>query len=204
MITTMLRPALLALAAIPFPIAAFPFPAYVQDQSRPPVPTTNPGTWFSQSDWPHDLFEKQIESSLVAELSVDPSGEVVGCRIAATSGYVAMDNIVCERFLERAEFDPALDETGVPVAGTYTTTVSYRFEDNLPELPISSDFTMTMVVDESGMVVECEVEGDFPYDPGKQGCPLGFQFKPATGVDGKPVGIRVRTRISVEREAVSR
>lgn len=182
--------------------ASHPAMAQAQDYARDPVPTTNPGGWFSQSDWPHDLWLKEIEGSLVVELAVGATGKIDDCRIAQTSGYVAMDSAVCSGFLQRGKFEPALDERGKPVAGTFTTRVEYRFDDNLQDLPASTDLTHVMVVDEAGEVIECDVQGSFPPGTDQEGCPLGMRFKPATDVTGKPVKVRVRTRISVEREQV--
>ncbi len=113
-----------------------------------------------------------------------------------------MDNIVCERFAERGEFKPALDEQGDSVAGTFTTTVEFRFDDNLPELPVSAEFTHVMIVDETGLVVDCEIVGDLPDKQDGDGCPLGMRFMPATDITGKPVKVRIRTRVLIEREAV--
>ena len=169
-----------------------------------PTPASDTSQWVQQSDWPRDLYTTSIEGSVTADISVDTEGKPTACRIAQSSGYDAMDNVVCSRLMQRGEFKPATDDRGRSIEGLYTTTVAFRFNDSLPQIPEPGDLIMSFVIDKDGSVTECTVDGKAPASMGKlPDCPRGIRFQPATGANGLPQRMRVKFRFQVAREPLS-
>ena len=52
-------------------------------------------------------------------LAIDAGGCPVGCSITKSSGYETLDKAACGVMYRKARFDPATDEHGNPVPGTY-------------------------------------------------------------------------------------
>jgi len=59
-------------------------------------------------------------------LTFDPSGKPIDCRLRDNLEDVNFYRSACKTSLEQAEFNPALDSTGKPSAGYYTTRLVVR------------------------------------------------------------------------------
>jgi len=66
----------------------------------------------------------RFEGTVSVQFTVEPSGQVTGCRPTASSGNPALDARTCELVAQKLQFSPALDAQGRPIAsemhGTYT------------------------------------------------------------------------------------
>lgn len=91
---------------------------------EPPV-VTNPE---SPVNYPPDLYEQQIEGTVVLRLHLDERGSVVpdSTRVSETSGYPALDSAAL-RAVPDMRFAPARRD-GQPVAATFLQPVHFRHQ----------------------------------------------------------------------------
>lgn len=91
---------------------------------EPPV-VTNPE---SPVNYPQDLWEQQVEGTVVLRLHLDAGGTVVpdSTRVAETSGYPALDSAAV-RAVPDMRFAPAR-RGGQPVATTFLQPVHFRHQ----------------------------------------------------------------------------
>lgn len=94
--------------------------------TRPATPSNNPGSWVTHRDYPKDLLRKGAQGLVHFRLSVDEKGKVTDCHIQSSTRPEGFDMAVCEAITRRAEFDPALDADGRPMASYFINSV--RFE----------------------------------------------------------------------------
>lgn len=95
------------------------------DRSEPGSPTTNPGTWVTNSDYPARAMREEREGTTGFRLSYDASGLPQKCDIVSSSGHADLDAATCDLTMSRARFQPGKDRAGKPVGGTYTNRIRW-------------------------------------------------------------------------------
>jgi periplasmic protein TonB len=111
--------------------AKFPLP----EPSTTPPPQFKPKAaaprgkwqqWVTTNDYPaHDLRAEHAGTTRY-RLSIDSAGRVTHCAVTASSGWPGLDKAACERVSARARFEPASDESGARVAGSYAGSVTWQ------------------------------------------------------------------------------
>ncbi|MBC2776401.1 energy transducer TonB [Parasphingopyxis marina] len=91
-----------------------------------PEPQGNPGRWVTSSDYPNSALSRGIQGELGFMLEIDETGNPTRCQIIQPSGSELLDEAVCAHLMERAEFAPALDSDGQPVAAPYANFISFQ------------------------------------------------------------------------------
>ena len=85
---------------------------------RAPVPLDR-ATWLTSADYADDADDapwwQRIEPSVIG-LRVSPEGKVQDCWTERTSGSAQLNDLACERIMQRARFVPAYDANGRAVA----------------------------------------------------------------------------------------
>jgi protein TonB len=76
---------------------------------------------FSADDYPVSAQQKGEEGTVQAQLTVDTTGRVSGCKVIRTSGYASLDDATCSILQRRARFKPATDDAGKPIESTVVT-----------------------------------------------------------------------------------
>ena len=95
--------------------------------SRPnPVPKGNPSNWANTNDYPSRALQQEREGTVGFRTTIDPNGRVTDCQIVSSSGHLDLDQATCTNVTRRARFDPALDEDGNAVTGTYSNRVRWQ------------------------------------------------------------------------------
>jgi TonB family protein len=110
-----------------------PAPPSVDGYIEPGRPTTNPGTWVTNSDYPARAMREEREGTTGFRLSYDASGLPQTCDIVSSSGHVDLDTATCDLTMSRARFQPGKDGTGKAVGGTYTNRIRWK----IPAGPLS-------------------------------------------------------------------
>jgi Gram-negative bacterial TonB protein C-terminal len=95
-------------------------------RKQAPVPTENPGRWILSYDYPLDMLNAGQPALVEFRLNVGTDGKPTGCHIQATTRPKEFDDAVCKSLMRRAEFQPALDADGKPLASYWRSRV--RFE----------------------------------------------------------------------------
>lgn len=67
-------------------------------------PAGNPGTWFTDDDYPAAAFQKRAQGRVVAALTVDNDGRLKACKIVASSGDPDLDRGTCDVARKNARF----------------------------------------------------------------------------------------------------
>ncbi|MEO0057809.1 MAG: hypothetical protein RIT17_1282 [Pseudomonadota bacterium] len=92
-------------------------------------PRNNPGRWVRDSDYRSSWLRQGLEGSASFALGIDATGKVTGCTLTRSTGHAVLDAATCELVTKRARFDAARDDTGKPVGGTFTGSITW----NIPE-----------------------------------------------------------------------
>jgi protein TonB len=86
----------------------------------PGGPKGNPGSWFTDSDYPADAKRAGAQGSVSLLLSVDTAGKVAGCRVTASSGNASLDNATCRLAERRGRFNVQKDAEGNALPYAYS------------------------------------------------------------------------------------
>jgi TonB family protein len=76
---------------------------------------------------PLAALRDNAQGSVRLVVSADTEGRVSKCLVIPSSGHEALDEAACDGMIRFAMFDPARDEMGRPVAGSYATVITYKF-----------------------------------------------------------------------------
>jgi len=126
-----------------------------QGKSREPEPLDWQAISPEQSDYPRASWVANEEGRVSYEVQVTREGTPIDCVVVESSGSLTLDAKTCAVVIERGTFDPALDEQGMPTAGTFGNAYSWRKRE--PEFPGSMTVRVQFLIDENGETTECEV-----------------------------------------------
>jgi len=85
---------------------------------------------FGHADYPAAASRDSSEGSVEVELGIGADGAVQSCRVTQSSYSTSLDAATCRILRYRADFTPALDRHGQPVADSWRTRVGWRFGEN--------------------------------------------------------------------------
>ncbi|MGQ0558274.1 MAG: energy transducer TonB [Sphingosinicella sp.] len=209
-----------------FPKVAI-FTAAAALQPAQPVPAiraeANLGEYITQADYPTEALLENEQGNVVFELSVSSLGRVTGCRIISSSASQRLNEVTC-RALQRAQFRPARDTQGVPVADIIRSQITWAIPEppplrararraNLASYVGDGDYPFTAIrnneqgvvyfaleVSAEGRVSRCHItrsSGSQALD--NQTCHIMMRharFDPARDEAGNPVPDIVQSRIT--------
>lgn len=190
-----------ALLAAPLLIAAeAPTP---KDRASP---TSSPGSWFSDADYPLDAQRAEIDGTTAFRLDIDRLGVPTRCTITTSSGSASLDTATCDKLMVRARFTPAKDAKGKSVPDTYNGRITWRLPDNdgtrrLPPMPFHS--VTTFIINPDGSASDCTTTmNGKPMDAGGpcQGI-VSSRYTVQKDGAGKPVRQKIRMTTSFEKVA---
>jgi len=97
---------------------------------------TEARTWAGKihQNYPVAALRDNAEGSVRLVVSVDIEGRASRCFVIQSSGHEALDKAACDGMVQFAMFDPARDDTGRPVVGSFATVITYRFRQK-PAVP---------------------------------------------------------------------
>lgn len=88
-------------------------------------PRGRPAEWATPDDYPPVDLRLDHEGTARFSLTIGPDGRVSGCTITGSSGFAGLDAATCQLITRRARFNPALDENGQPMAGSYSSAIRW-------------------------------------------------------------------------------
>lgn len=75
-------------------------------------PRGDPYKWFTDLDYPAAIRSTGAEGKVSVMLSIDTTGHVNGCRVTASSGTAALDDMTCWLIQRRGRFIVQKDASG--------------------------------------------------------------------------------------------
>jgi protein TonB len=113
-------------AAPPAPAAPPPPPPPAAPKRPNPVPKGNPGNWANTNDYPARALQQEREGTTGFRVTVGPDGRVQSCSVTSSSGHADLDEATCKNIQRRGRFDPALDASGNPTTGSWSSRVRWQ------------------------------------------------------------------------------
>jgi periplasmic protein TonB len=92
-------------------------------------PSNDPHRWITTNDYEPNWLRRELEGTAGYRVVVGTNGRVSSCEIVRPSGEGPLDTATCRYITQRARFEPATDDTGGKVVGTYTGTVRWEIPD---------------------------------------------------------------------------
>lgn len=93
------------------------------------TPSNNAASWISNDDYPRRALVDEAEGSVGYRLVIGTTGRVSSCELTRASGNRSLDETTCLLITSRARFEPATDETGARVLGTFTGSVRWEIPE---------------------------------------------------------------------------
>jgi protein TonB len=110
----------------PTPTATYTPPLIPRFKPKGASPGNSPASWANTDDYPARDLREGNEGTTVFRALVGTDGRVTGCEIVRSSGHPGLDAATCRAVAPRARFEPATDENGNKVAGSYSNSVLWR------------------------------------------------------------------------------
>ncbi|MFO6445655.1 energy transducer TonB [Erythrobacter sp. NE805] len=92
-------------------------------------PKGNAGRWVTNADYKPRWIMEEMAGTARFTLAIDAAGKVTGCTITRSTGHGPLDAATCQLVSKRARFEAARDNTGKPVAGSYTGTITWKIPE---------------------------------------------------------------------------
>jgi protein TonB len=90
------------------------------------APRNDPAGWVTTEDYPSRDLREGNQGTTQFRLIVGSNGRVQACEILRSSGFASLDKVTCDKVSRRARFDPATDQSGAKVVGSYVSSVKWR------------------------------------------------------------------------------
>jgi periplasmic protein TonB len=103
-----------------------PSPSFTPRLARP---RNQPSGWLSPDDYPRAPLVDGVEGTAAYRLIVGTNGRVSACEVTRSTGNGQLDAATCKFIERRARFEPATDESGAKVVGSYTGTVKWEIPE---------------------------------------------------------------------------
>jgi hypothetical protein len=98
----------------------------LEDKIVKPVWAPHPDRWFGPEDYPSDMVTSGQESEVEVRLLVDASGRPTKCTSLSHFKEKEFDEVVCDKFMKRARFEPAELADGTKVPSYYVQRVIFQ------------------------------------------------------------------------------
>lgn len=90
------------------------------------VPRGAPSSWVVEDDYPAVALRENMQGKVGFVLDVDSAGRVSDCHVVRSSGWPVLDQTTCALLRRRARFLPAIDSSGVPTSGTWSSRFYWK------------------------------------------------------------------------------
>ncbi|MDP3676904.1 MAG: energy transducer TonB [Novosphingobium sp.] len=90
-----------------------------------PEPLSSPGGWLRSADYPKESLASGKSAVIRFRLTVSAAGKATGCAIQSGTRSPEFEKTTCAMLVKRANFKPASDQSGNPVASYFTSTVTW-------------------------------------------------------------------------------
>ncbi|WP_271077410.1 energy transducer TonB [Aurantiacibacter sp. MUD61] len=94
-----------------------------------PVPRNNMSSWITANDYSGRDLRRGNEGTARYRLVIGSDGRVDACEITSSTGHSSLDRSTCSLIERRARFNPATNNRGEEVVGTYTGVVTWQIPE---------------------------------------------------------------------------
>jgi hypothetical protein len=94
--------------------------------TRRAKPAADPQRWVVPADYPLKMLSAGQPAVIEFRLSVGADGKPTACHIQSTTRPKEFDDAVCKSVMRRAQFEPALDAEGNPIASYHRNRVLFQ------------------------------------------------------------------------------
>jgi len=110
----------------PTPTATYTPPTSLGFRPKAAAPRNEPARWATTDDYPSRDLREGNEGTVLFRVVIGSNGRVSACEIVRSSGHPGLDAATCRAVTARARFEPATDENGEKVVGTYSNSVRWQ------------------------------------------------------------------------------
>lgn len=96
---------------------------------KPVAPQARNGDWVTNNDYRSSWITRQWEGTAAFRLSIGADGKVKDCVITRSTGFDALDKATCTLVSRRAKFDPAKNDRGEAVGGSFSSAVRWQIPE---------------------------------------------------------------------------
>jgi protein TonB len=96
---------------------------------RRAAPSNSSAGWITTDDYPQRELRSGAEGAVGYRLEIGINGRVTNCELTRPSGVRGLDSATCRLIASRARFEPATDETGAKVAGSFAGSVRWEIPE---------------------------------------------------------------------------
>jgi len=117
------------------PALVLPPPAPAAPPAPPPPPSQargvqprNQSRWVRRiiEDYPSRALRQEEEGTVGVRVTVGTNGKVSACSVTSSSGSSILDEAACRSMQRYARFEPALNDAGNPISGSWSTRITYQ------------------------------------------------------------------------------
>jgi hypothetical protein len=101
----------------------------IEDKIVRPVWAKDVSGWFSANDYPPQMLRAGQQSEVKVRLLVDAAGRPTKCTSLTHFKVVDFNQVVCDKFMKRARFEPAELADGTKVPSYYVNRVKFRMAE---------------------------------------------------------------------------
>jgi TonB family protein len=93
-----------------------------------PTKAKDEASWAQkiQANYPVHLLREGEQGTVGVRLTINKEGRPTFCEVTMYSGPASFNDTACLQLIRHAQFSPATDETGSPVASFYSLRVTYK------------------------------------------------------------------------------
>lgn len=95
----------------------------------PVAPKARNGNWVTDNDYRTSWINRKWEGTVAFRLSIGADGKIKDCTITESTGHSALDEATCTLVKRRAKFEPAKNDRGDTVSGTFSSAVRWQIPD---------------------------------------------------------------------------
>ena len=93
---------------------------------------------FIFSQYPPRALARGEQGSVRFRAEADAKGNVLSCKVTASSGYEQLDRETCDLMVDHATFAPTLSDDGKPRAAVHDGIINWRIPGRAPAAPKSA------------------------------------------------------------------
>lgn len=101
-------------------------PPVQQFTPKAPAPANDPSRWATTNDYPASALRREEQGVTRFRVVVSSDGRPLNCEVTASSGSKLLDDKTCDLVESRARFEPATNDAGERIVGTYSNAVRWQ------------------------------------------------------------------------------